>query len=98
MSADEGTTETSRGTSNHVQGYIVHSSPSTIYPSHQAGAGQISSALVPGFSIRPGVQNPSELLIRAGHPLPVGSQAPLGITQGGAALVRAPPFFEHFEL
>ena len=92
MSADEGATETSRGTSNHVQGYIVHSSPSTIYPSHQAGAGQISSALVPGFSIRPGVQNPSELLIRAGHPLPVGSHAPLGITQGGAALVRAPPF------
>ena len=95
MSADEGVTETSRGSSNHVQGYIVHPSPSAIYPSHQVGAGPIPSTLVqqaPGLSLRPGAPNPSELLIRAGHPLPVGSQASLGITQGGAALVRAPPF------
>ena len=95
MSADERETETSRGSSNHVQGYIVHSSPSTIYPSHQIGAAQVSSALVqqaPGLSIRSGAPNPSELLIRAGHPVPVGSQASLGIVQGGAALVRAPPF------
>ena len=95
MSADEGATETSRGSSNHVQGYIVHSSPSTIYPPHQIGAGQNSSASVqqaPGLSIRPGPPNPSELLIRAGHPVPVGSQSSLGIAQGGAALVRGPPF------
>ena len=98
MSADECVTETSRGSSNHVQGYIVHSSPSTIYPSHPLASGQPPSALhlqapsAPAISIRPGAPNPAELLIRAGQSLHIGSQTSLGITPGGATLVRAPPF------
>ena len=97
MSADEGVTESSRVSSNHVQGYIVHPSSTGHYPSHHLGVGHPSSSLQMqasqghGISLRPGAPNPGELLIRAGHPLPIGSQTPLGISQGGTTLIRAPP-------
>ena len=96
MSADEGITEAPRGSSNHVQGYIVHSSPTIPYSHHQLSGGppptslQLHAGAGPSFSVRPGGPNSAELLVRAGHPLPLGSQTSLGIPQGGATLVRNP--------